>query len=107
MLLRLFENRVLRKIFGPNTDEVTGKQRRLHKEEFNDLCSSPHTAWVIKSRSMRWVEQVACIEERRGAYSVVVRMADGKRPTTWKTGVHGCIILNGSSKNGMARHELG
>jgi len=80
MLLRLFEYRVLRKVFGYKTDEVTGKRRRLHKEVLNDLYSSPDTAWVIKSRSMRWVGQVACIEERRGAYSVVMRMPEGKRP---------------------------
>jgi len=55
MLLRQFENRVLRKIFGPKADEVTGKWRILHKEELNDLYSSPDTAWVIKSRIMRWV----------------------------------------------------
>ena len=79
-MLRLLENRVLRKIFGPKTDEVKGKRRRLHKEELNDLYSSPDTAWVIKTRSMRWVGQVACIEERTGAYSVVVRMPEGKRP---------------------------
>jgi hypothetical protein len=79
MLLRLFENSVLRKIFGPKTDEVTGKRRRQYKEELNDLYSSPDTVWVIKSRSMRWAGQVACIEERRGAYSVVVWMPEGKR----------------------------
>jgi len=80
MLLRLFESRVLRKIFGPKTDEVTGKRRRLDKEDLNHLHSSPDTVWVIKSKSLRRVGQVACIEDRRGAYSVVVRMPEGKRP---------------------------
>jgi hypothetical protein len=61
MLLRLFENRLLKKIFGPKTDEVTGKRRRLHKEELKDLYSSPDIVWVTKSRSMRWVGQVARI----------------------------------------------
>jgi hypothetical protein len=64
MLLRLFENRLLRKIFGPKTDEVRRKRRRLHKEELKDLYSSPDIVWVTKSRSMRWVGQVAHIEER-------------------------------------------
>ena len=52
-MLRLFENRVLGKIFGPKTDEVTGEWRKLHKEELNDWHSSPDTVWVMKSRSMR------------------------------------------------------
>jgi hypothetical protein len=79
MLLRLFENRVLRKIFGPKADEVTGKRRRLHYEELNDLGSSPDTAWVIKPRTIRWVGQVA-YRGGGGAYSVVVRISEGKRP---------------------------
>jgi hypothetical protein len=52
--LRVFENRVLRKVFGPKRDEVTGDWRRLHDEELNDLYSSPNIIWVIKSRRMRW-----------------------------------------------------
>jgi len=49
----VFENRVLRKIFGPKRDEVTGEWRKLHIEELNDLYSSPNIIWVIKSRTMR------------------------------------------------------
>jgi len=51
--LRVFENRVLRRIFGPKRDEVTGEWRKLHKEELNNLYSSPNILWVIKSRRMR------------------------------------------------------
>jgi hypothetical protein len=77
--LRLFENRVLRRLFGPKRDEVTGEWRRLHNEELNDLYS-PNTIRVIKSRTMSWVEHVACMGERRGAYRILVGRPDGSRP---------------------------
>jgi len=57
--LRVFENRVLRRIFGPKRDEVTGEWRKLHKEELNDLYSSSNIVRVIKSRRMRWAGHVA------------------------------------------------
>jgi len=57
--LRVFENRVLRGIFGPKRDEVTGEWRKLHNEELNDLYSSPNIVQVIKSRRMRWAVHVA------------------------------------------------
>jgi len=64
--LRVFENMVLRRIFGPRRDEVTGEWRRLHKEELNDLYSSPNIVRVIKSRIMRWAGHVARMVEERG-----------------------------------------
>ena len=69
--LRVFENRVLRRIFGPKRAEVIGEWRRLHNEELNDLYS-PNIVRVIKSRRMRWVGYVARMEEGRGVYRVLV-----------------------------------
>jgi hypothetical protein len=77
--LRVFENRVLRKIFGPKRDEVTGEWRRLHNDEFNDLYSSPNIR-VIKSRRMRWAGHVALLGEKRGACRILVGRAEGRRP---------------------------
>jgi hypothetical protein len=57
---------VLRRILGPNRDEVTGKIKKLHNEELSDLYSSPNIIQVIKSRRMRWAVHVACMRERRG-----------------------------------------
>ena len=68
--LRVFENRVLRRIFGPKKDEVIGEWRKLHNEELNDLYSSPNFFRVIKSRRMRWAGNVARMGERRGVYRV-------------------------------------
>jgi hypothetical protein len=70
--LRVFENRVLRRIFGPKRDEVTGEWRKLHNEELNDLYYSPNIMQVIKSRRMRWAGHVVCMGERRGVYRVFV-----------------------------------
>ena len=64
--LGLFENMVLRRIFGPRRDEVTGEWGRLHNEELNDLYSSPNIARVIKSRRMRWAGHVERMGEERG-----------------------------------------
>ena len=78
--LRVFENMVLRRIFGHRSEEVTGEWRRLHNEELNDLYSSPNTVRVIKSRRMRWAGHVARMGEERGAYRVLVGKPEGKRP---------------------------
>ena len=64
--LSVFENRVLRRIFGLERNEVTGEWRRLHSEELNDLYCSPNIVQVVKSRRMRWAGHVACMGERRG-----------------------------------------
>ena len=64
--LRVFENMVLRRIFGPRRDDVTGECRRLHNEELNDLYSSPNIVRVIKSRRMRWAGHVARMGEEIG-----------------------------------------
>ena len=64
--LRVFENMVLTRIFGPRRDEVTGEWRRLHNEELNDLYCSPNIVRVIKSRRMRWTGHVARMGEERG-----------------------------------------
>jgi len=76
----VFENRVLRRIFGPRRDEVTGEWRRLHNAELNDMYSSPNIVRVIKSRRMRWVVHVARMGEERGMYRVLVRKPEGRRP---------------------------
>jgi len=77
--LRVFENMVLRRIFGPIRDEVTGEWRRLHNKELNDLYCSPNIVRVIKSRRMRWVGHVARMGEERGVYRVLVGKPEGKR----------------------------
>ena len=68
----MFENRVLRRIFGPKRDGVTGERRKLHNEELNDLYCSPSIVRVIKSRRMRWAGHVALMEEGRGVHKVLV-----------------------------------
>ena len=78
--LRVFENTVLRGIFGPRRDEVTGEWRRLHNEELSDLYSSPNNVRVIKSRRMRWAGHVTRMGEERGVYRVLVGKPEAKRP---------------------------
>ena len=68
----MFENRVLRRMFGPKRDEVTGERRKLHKEELRDLYSLPNIVRVVKSRRMRWAGHVARMGEGRGVHRVLV-----------------------------------
>jgi len=77
--MRVFENRVLKRIFGPNRNEVKMKWRKLHNEELNDLYSSANIVRVIKSRRMRWAGHVVRMGERRGVYRVLVGKPEGKR----------------------------
>ena len=70
--LRVFENRVLRRIFVSKRDEIRGEWRRLHNEELHAEYPSPNIIQVIKSRRQRWAGHVTCIGERRGAYRVLV-----------------------------------
>jgi hypothetical protein len=78
--LRGFENRVLRRIFGPKRDEVTGGWRKLHNKELHNLYSSPSIITMIKSRRMKWAGHVARMGEKRDAYKVLVGKSEGKRP---------------------------
>jgi hypothetical protein len=90
--LRVFENRVLSRIFVPRRDEVTGDWRRLHNEELNDLYCSPNIVRVIKSRRMRWAGHVARMGEERAVYRVLV--GNRRERDHWgDLGVDGWIIL--------------
>jgi hypothetical protein len=78
--LRVFENRVLRRIFGPKRDEVTGEWRKLHNEKLSDLHSSPNIVRVIKSRIMKCAGHVASMGEGRVVYRVLVGKRERNRP---------------------------
>jgi hypothetical protein len=78
--LRVFENKVLKRVFGPKKDEMTGEWRKLHKKEVNDLYSLPNIARVVKSRRMRWAKHVARMGKDRGVHRVLVGKPEEKRP---------------------------
>jgi len=78
--LRVFGNRVLRRIFGPKRDKVTGEWKKLCNEELNDLHSSPNIIWVIKLRRKKWAGHKERMGERRVVYRVLVGKSEGKRP---------------------------
>jgi hypothetical protein len=88
----VFENRVLRRIFGPKRDEVTGEWRKLHNEELHILYSSPNIIRQIKSRRMKWAGHVARMGEERNVYRVLTGKSEGKRPLgrprrRWEDGI--------------------
>jgi len=76
----VFENRVLRRVFGSKRYEVTGEWRKLHNEELRDLYPLPNIVRVVKSRVMRWAGHVARMGEGRGVHRVLVGKPEGKRP---------------------------
>ena len=78
--LSVFENRVLRRVFGPKRDEVTGEWRTLHNEELSELFSLPNIVRVVKSRRMRWAGHVGRMGQGRGVHRVLVGRPEGKRP---------------------------
>jgi hypothetical protein len=80
-----FENRVLRRIFGPKRDEVTGEWRKLRKKELRDLYSSPSIIRIIKSRRMRWAGNVARMGKNRNAYRLLMGKPEGKTDRKTKT----------------------
>jgi hypothetical protein len=90
--VRVFENRVLRIIFGPKTDEVTGEWRKMRNEELHILYSSPSIIRQIESRRMRWAGHVARMGEERNVYEVLMGKPQGKRPLArprhgWEDGI--------------------
>jgi hypothetical protein len=99
--LRVFENRVLRKVFGPKRDEVKGEWGKLHNEELNDLYSLPNIVRVVKSRRMRWAGQ----REDRGVHRVLVGKPDKLIPFRFKhafADVPNTLILYKLSANGLS-----
>jgi hypothetical protein len=78
--LRVFENRVLRRIFGPKRDEVTGGWRKLHNEDLRGLYSSPSIIRVIRARNIRRAGHVACMGDVRGSCNILVGRPEGRRP---------------------------
>jgi hypothetical protein len=78
--LRVFENRVWRRVFGPKRDKVTGEWRKLHNEELGDLYFLPNIVQVVKSRRMGWAGHMAHMEEGRVVHRVLVVRYEGKRP---------------------------
>ena len=88
----MFENRALRRVFGPKRDEVTGDLRKLHNEELNDLYTLPNFVWVVKLRRMRCAGHVVRMGEDRGVHRVLVGKPEGGRPLG-RQDVDGRIIL--------------
>ena len=89
--LRVFENRMLRRIFWPRRAEVTGEWRKLHNEELNDLYCSPNIFRVTKSKRMRWAVHVAVTGDRRIVYRILVRKPERKSPSN---SIRNCFNIN-------------
>ena len=103
--LRVFENRVLRRIFGSKRDKVTRGWRKLHNEDLNDLYCSPNIIWMIKKRRMRWAGHVAHMGER-GIYRVLVGKFEGKRPRGRPRHIWDGNMKMELQKSGMWRYGL-
>ena len=107
--LRVFENKVLRRVFGPKKDEVTGEWRKLHNGELNVLFLSPNIVRMMKSRRMIWAGHVARMGEGRGMFRVLVEKPWGKRPLGrprhgWESNIK--MDLKEVGFGGMDRIEL-
>jgi hypothetical protein len=111
--LRVFENRLLRRIFGPKRDEMTGEWRKVHNEDLRDLYSSPSIIRIIKSRRMRWAVHVARLGEKRNAYRLLVGKPEGR--DHWEDQdvgrwiILGCILerWDGVMWTGLVWHRIG
>ena len=103
--LRVFENRVLRRVFGTKRGEVTGEWRKLHIDELRDLYSLPNIERVVKSSRMRWAGLVAHMEEVRGVHRVLVGKREGKRALgrprcRWKDKIKMYLLEEGGGGDG-------
>ena len=108
----MFENRVLRRVFGSKRDEVTGEWRKFHNEELSDLCSLPNIVRVVKSRRMRWAGHVARMGEGKGVHKVLVGKPVGKRPQrrpgrSWEDNIKMDLQEVGCGGHGMVRGGSG
>jgi hypothetical protein len=108
----VFENGVLRRIFGPQKDEATGGWRKLHNEELRDLYSSPSIIRIINSSRMRWVGHVAQMGEKRNAYTLLVGKPEGKRPLgrrrhMWKDNIKKDLLEDWVVWTGMVWLRIG
>jgi hypothetical protein len=91
--LRVSDNRVLRRVFGPKRDKVTREWRKLYNEELKDLYSLPNIVRVVKSKRMRWAGHVARMWEDRGVHRVLVGKPEGKRPLRRPIRIWECNIM--------------
>jgi len=108
----VFENRVLRRIFGPKRDEVTGEWRKLHNEGLNDLYCAANIVQVIKSRKMRRAGHVARTVDRRGVYRDFMDKPEGKRPLgrsrlRWEDNIKMDLLEVGCGRYGLYRSGSG